>query len=115
MPPVRGASAGHRTAYGETLLFAAATSPYDAPAKIRLLGQAGVGVNARAADGSTALMIAVQRFWTPGLVEALLALRADLRFKNSAGQTVLDLLDAQEKQTPSPSEYDAVRGLLQTR
>jgi hypothetical protein len=110
-----GASANHRTAYGETLLFAAATSPYDAPAKIRLLGQAGVGVNARAADGSTALMIAVEHFWTQGLVQALLALRADVRFKNSTGQTVLDLLDAQEKQTPSPAEYNTVRELLGTR
>ncbi len=110
-----GASANHRTAYGETLLFAAATSPYDAPAKIRLLGQAGVGVNARAADGSTALMVAVQHFWTPGLIEALLALRADVRLKNSAGQTVVELLDAQEQQTASPAEYKTVRELLETR
>jgi hypothetical protein len=107
-----GASAAHRTAFGETPLFAAASSPYDAAAKVVLLAHSGAAVNARAGDGSTALLKAAQHFWTPGLIEVLLALGADPLIKNAAGQTVAQALDEQEARTASPTEYQAARALL---
>ena len=77
--------------------------PYDAAAKVRLLARSGAAINARAGDGSSALMVAAQHFWTPGLVEALLAVGADPRLKNTAGLTAIDALDAQEKLSASPA------------
>ena len=107
-----GASAGHRSKLGETLLFAAASASSEAPAKIRLLVQAGAAMNARTADGSTVLTTAARYFRTPGLMQTLLALGADPGVKNSAGQTALDVLDRQEQRAASPTEYQAARTLL---
>jgi ankyrin repeat protein len=110
-----GGKAGHRSAAGETALFAAVSSWDDPTARVKLLKAAGTDINAKDKHGTSALMIAAQHFWIPDLIATMIELGADKTQRDVSGRTAADLLEVQRQQTPDPDHYGAARALLALR
>jgi hypothetical protein len=108
-----GADANHRSRAGETVVFAAAASPDNAVAKLRLLQRAGASVLASSNDGTTPLMIAAAHPQQPEVLRELIAMGANPASRNAQGKTAVDVLNAVSPDAASQAQFNAERKLLQ--